>query len=218
VPTQAITLALLGSIYPPALAVAIAIAAGEKVRTRLAIFVFAAAATTYLVGIAILELFSSIPVGAGHRRGNGLLQTAIGVALILLGFYLLRGRRKAKVPKPPKGESRVERAMQSVPLLLLLGVSLYALPSPQYVGALKAIADQSVPEARKLLQLLIVVVIMLWMIEVPALALAVFPDQAGRALDRFNEWLARHGRTLLIVIVFIAGAWMITNGLIHAAQ
>lgn len=216
-PSQAITLALLGSVYPPALAVAVAIAAGDKVRTRFAIFVSAAMCTTYLVGIAILEIFTAADLtSAKHQHSSGLLQLVIGLALVLTGVYLHRRRRPDKKPKEPKGESRIERAMNSVPLLLLLGVTLYALPSPQFIGAVKAISGQTVPEPRKLIQLLIVVVIMLWMIEVPAVALAVFPRRAGRVLDAFNVWIGRHGRTLLIVICYLAGAWMIINGLIHA--
>ena len=74
----------------------------------------------------------------------------IGVALVIVGVYLQYRRRPGtpKTPKVPKGESRIERAMSSVPLLLLLGVTLYALPSPQYIGAVKAISGQIVPEAR----------------------------------------------------------------------
>jgi len=217
VPSQAITLALLGSVYPPALAVAVAIAAGDKVRSRFAIFVSAAAVTTYAVGFAILEIFTAADLSSPkHQHSSGLLQLVIGFALVLVGIYLQRHRRRPDKPKEPKGESKIERAMNSVPLLLLLGVTLYALPSPQFIGAVKAISGQSVPEPRKLIQLLIVVAIMLWMIEVPAVGLAIFPEQAGRVLDRFNEWLARHGRTLLIVICYVAGVWMIVNGLIHA--
>jgi heme/copper-type cytochrome/quinol oxidase subunit 2 len=220
IPRQAITLALLGSIYPPALAVAIAIAAGEKVRTRLAIFVVAAAATTYVVGLVILELFTETEVSSPRQHSSGVLQFVIGVALVVLGVYLQRRSRRPKPEKPAGKESawsrRIDHAMSSVPLLLILAVTLYALPSPQYIGAVKAVSGQPASEARKLIQLLVVVAIMLWMIELPALGLAIFPQRAGVALERFNAWLSRNGRTLLIVLCYVAGVWMIINGLIHA--
>ena len=59
---------------------------------------------------------------------------------------------------------------------------------------------------------------MLWMIEVPALGLAIFPEQAGRVPRPLQRVDDRHGRTLLIVICYVAGGWMIVNGIVHATS
>ncbi|HUA11401.1 MAG TPA: GAP family protein [Solirubrobacteraceae bacterium] len=212
-PAQAITLALAGSIYPPALAVAVAIAGGPKVRLRLSIFTLVAVLTTYLLGIAILELFAGLHLGtAEHVRGGAVLQALVGVALIGLGVYLQLRKRPVK-----DGPSRVERYMASVPLIIVLGVSLYALPSPQYIGAVKAISGQAVPRGQKLVQLLLCVAIMLWMIEVPAALLFALPRHGERALTAFHEWLTLRGRFLVIAICYCAGAWLTVNGVLHAA-
>ncbi len=211
-PAQAITLALAGSIYPPALAVAVAIAGGPNVRVRLSVFVLAAVLTTYALGVAILELLIGLHIGtAEHLRGGAVLQLLVGLLLITLGVYLQR-----RPPRPAKaGPSRMERYMASVPLIIVLGVTLYALPSPQYIGAVKSISGQDTSRGQQLVQLAICVAIMLWMIEVPAALLLALPRQGEAALTAFNGWVTRRGRLLIVLICFGAGAWLTLNGLSH---
>lgn len=215
-PTQAITLALAGSIYPPALAAVIAIARGPELRTRLLAFAIAALLTTFAVGIAILELLDALEIGGTrHQDVSAALQLAIGAALIGVAVYIQRRPRKPNASADGRAESKLERYMSSVPLVLVLGVTLYALPSPQYVGMIKAITDAHLSKGGELIALAVGIAVMLWMIELPVLMLLVFPQRATEVLERVNAWFAERGRTLLLVLLYAAGAYLAVNGFVH---
>src|SRR5205807_2408366 len=92
-------------------------------------------------------------------------------------------------PKP----SRASRYLESRPLVLLLGVVLYVIPSPIYLALVNSLADSGASEATQVAYLLPLVVVMLWMIELPMLALLVFPERGAEMLERANEWARRRG-------------------------
>jgi hypothetical protein len=97
----------------------------------------------------------------------------------------------------------------------LLGVTLYIAPSPIYIGAVKSIADAKISRGSELLDLVAVVAVMLWLIEVPMLILLLLPARAERALDSTNRWFAANGRTVAIVAAVAVGAYLIIKGLVH---
>lgn len=111
--------------------------------------------------------------------------------------------------------SKIERYLQSRRLAFALGILLYVLPSPIYIGAVKAIADAGLSTADELLALLATVVVMLWMIELPMLMLLVVPARATATLERVNLWFVRHGRSLAIVAAVAVGVYLIVTGLVH---
>ncbi|HEX3392178.1 MAG TPA: GAP family protein, partial [Solirubrobacteraceae bacterium] len=117
---------------------------------------------------------------------------------------------------PPKasGESKIERYLQSRRLAFVLGVILYALPSPIYLGAVKGIADAKLSTSNELATLAVTVAIMLWLIELPMLMLLVVPGRATSTIERINAWSGRHGRQLLVFACFGAGTYLLIRGLV----
>ena len=211
-PSEAISLALAASIYPPALAAVIALGRGKQVRLRVLLLVVGAFFAVALTGALMLLLFTEAGLTSAQARtaGSG-LYIAAGVALIVLALRL-RNREPAS-PKEDSGPSKIDRYLESARLVLLLGVVLYVIPSPIYMALVKAIADTTGSTAQKLLYLLQALLIMLWMIEIPTLMLIAFPERASRVLESINAWFARNGRLVAVITAAVAGVYLIGVGL-----
>ena len=137
-PPQALALAFAASIYPPAVAVVIALGRGSQVRSRVLAFVMAAAIVTYATGVLTLFVLSDVGATGLHYTPSAAVNMALG--LLLLGLAARLHRPRASSAKSGEG-SKMERRLQSRRLAFVLGLTLYALPSPIYIGAVKAIAD-----------------------------------------------------------------------------
>jgi hypothetical protein len=216
-PTQALLLALAASIYPPAVAAVIALGRGAEVRSRVFAFVFASALVTYAVGALILYALVELgATGSRHLTPGAAIDVALGVLLVLLAVRLHRRRPDPATTAPTSGSpSRIERHLQSRRLAFVLGIILYVLPSPIYIGAIKAIADDRLSTTDELIWIAVTVAVMLWMIELPMLMLLAFPARAANALTAINLWFARHGRSLAILACVGVGAYLALKGLLQ---
>jgi hypothetical protein len=214
-PSQALALALAASIYPPAVAAVIALGRGSDVRARVFAFVLAAWLVTYAMGVLILYVLVELgATGPHHLTPSAALDVALGVLLILLAIRLRR-KRSDPAAEPSSGPSKIERYLESRRLAFVLGITLYVLPSPIYIGAVKAIADANLSTGNELLDIVAVVAVMLWLIELPMLMLLVVPARAASTLESVNLWFARHGRSLGIVAAAVVGAYLIVKGLVQ---
>jgi len=222
-PTEALVLALAASIYPPAVAAVIALGRGEDVRPRVFVFVLASLLVTYAVGALILYALVELGATGSHHLTPGAgVDIALGVLLLLLALRLYRRRSRRTTAKSrahageehPNGErSKIERYLESRRLAFVLGIVLYVLPSPIYIGAVKAVADANTSTTAELTALVVVVAIMLWMIELPMLMLLAFPVRATDTLEAINLWFARNGRTVAILVAAAAGVYLIAKGI-----
>ncbi len=213
-PAQALELALAASIYPPAVLAVIALGRGPQLRSRVFAFVLAAALITYAMGVLMLFVLDELgATGPHHWTPSGAFDLAIGVALIGLAVYLRRKHPDSSTAKTSSGPSKIERYLESRRLAFVLGLTLYVLPSPIYVAAVKTIADANLSSDSELLALAATVVVMLWLIEVPMLMLLAVPDRAVGMLERTNLWFTEHGRLLAVIVSAGAGAYLIVKGL-----
>jgi hypothetical protein len=212
-PPQALALALAASIYPPAVLAVIALGRGSQVRSRVLAFVLAAALITYVVGTIVLFLLDEVgATGPHHLTPSAALDLGFGVLLLGFAVYL---RRKQPPPEKPKGTSKIDRYLQSTRLAFVLGITLYVLPSPIYIAAVKEISDAKLSTGGKLLGLLVTVAVMLWLIELPMLALLLFPARASDSLEQINAWFTRRGRLLAVLACAAAGVYLIIKGLVN---
>src|ERR1035438_7038904 len=137
-PSEAISLALAASIYPPALAAIIALGRGTQVRLRVLLLVVGAFFTVLLTGSLMLLLFTEVGSSSKPARTVGsALYIAGGAALIWLGLRLRKPAKESS--KADAGPSKTDRYLESARLVLVLGVILYVVPSPIYMGVVKAI-------------------------------------------------------------------------------
>ena len=194
-PAEALSAALGASIYPPALAVVIALGRGADVRLRVVLFVVAASLTVFVTGLVMLFVFTGTGSSAPQvRTPSAALYVAGGVALLLVAARLRRPRRAQ--PKRSGGPSKTDRYLGSRRLVALLGLILYVVPSPIYVLGVKAIADTGASRPEQVAELAAMLLVMLWLIELPMIALIAFPVRAVAVLTKINAWFARHGRTV----------------------
>ena len=181
-------------------------------RARVLAFVLAATGITYAVGALVLFLLNDVgATGPHHLTPSAALD--LGFGLLLLGFAVYL-RRKQPAPAKSQGTSKIERYLQSTRLAFVLGITLYVLPSPIYIAAVKEVSDANLSDGGKLLSLLVTVAVMLWLIELPMLALLLYPARASSSLDRINAWFARHGRLLAVLACAAAGAYLSVKGLL----
>jgi Sap, sulfolipid-1-addressing protein len=211
-PSEAVSLALAASIYPPALAVVIALGRGAQVRLRVVLLVVGAFFTVLVTGALMLLLFTEVGGADAPTRTIGAgLYIAAGVVLLGLAAHLQK--RDPTTSKKDGGPSKTDRYLESARLVLLLGVVLYLIPSPIFIGVVKAIADTHASTAQQLVYLIQALVIMLWMIELPMLLLLVFPTRGATVLENVNAWFARHGRLIAVVVSAGAGLYLVGVGL-----
>jgi len=214
-PSQALALAFAASIYPPAVAAVIALGQGAQLRSRVFAFVVAAALTTYAIGVLLLFVLVELgATGSKHRTPSAAIDLALGVLLIGLAIRLRRKRPEPGDSPAKSGPSKIDRYLQSRRLAFVLGITLYILPSPIYMGAVKAVADANLSTSSELLALAATVAVMLWMVELPMLILLIVPTRAERALDQINRWFARNGRTVAIVASAGAGVYLAVKGIV----
>jgi hypothetical protein len=216
VPPEAVSLALAASIYPPALAAVIALGRGVEVRLRVVLFVTAAYCTVLVTGGIMLLVFGELDATRKQViTPTAGLYVAGGSALLLIANRLRRD--PARASEHPASGSRIDRYLQSRWLVAVLGVILYVIPSPIFVGAVKAIADTHVSAAQELAYLAQILLLMLWLIELPMLMLIAFPTRSEGALERVNAWLAAHGRRLLVLASAGLGIYLIVIGVVGLA-
>ncbi|HEV2923115.1 MAG TPA: GAP family protein [Solirubrobacteraceae bacterium] len=213
-PPEALSLALAASIYPPALAAVIALGRGVEVRLRVVLFVIAAYCTTLATGALMLFLFDELDA----TREQVITPTAglyvAGGSLLLFVASRLR-RDPPRASEEHTGRSRIDGYLQSRRLVLVLGVILYVVPSPIFAGAVKAIADTTVSAGQELAYLAQMLLLMLWLIELPMLILIAFPRHSVDALERVNAWFASHGRRMLLLTSGGLGIYLIIVGVVE---
>ncbi len=213
-PSEAVSLALAASIYPPAVAVVIALGRGTEVRLRVLLLVVGAFFTVLVTGSLMLLLFTEVGSSSKPARTvSAGLYIAAGAALVWLALRL--HNRDPDAPKKETGPSKTDRYLESARLVLVLGVVLYVIPSPIFLGVVRAIADTQASPAQQLVYLVEALLIMLWMIEIPMLLLLVFPARGSRVLEGINAWFARNGRLVAVLVAAGAGLYLIGVGLVE---
>jgi hypothetical protein len=214
VPTQAIPLALLSSLYPFGLVALLLLFSAARPRARSVVFLIGAAVCLLTVGF----LFVFVLRGAGvNQTSNSTPRYALRLAfglLFLVGAWVLAHRP----PKPKSADdqpSRVTNAVAGSGLLavFVVGVAMYT-PSPTYLAALDVVGGTKMSTADTIAWVVIVVLLVLITIEIPILLYLVAPGWTIPKLQAFNGWLERNGRTLLVYVLGVLGIWQVIDGLV----
>ena len=214
VPTQAIPLALIASVYPFGLVALLLLFAGPRPRAHSVVFLIGAAVCLLAVGFPFVFVLR----GAGlNQTSNSTPRYGLHVALgvvFLVGAWVLAHRP----PKPKTAQDQpswVSRALSRSGLLavFVVGVALYA-PSPTDLAALDAVGSTKMSSAATAAWVVAVAALVLITIEVPILLYFVAPGWTIPKLQALNGWLSRNGHTLLVYGLAVLGVWQVTDGLV----
>jgi len=210
-PTQAIPLALLASLYPFGLAALLVLLRATRPKSRALVFLVGAATLLLIVGfLMVLVLQSTGSNGSSSSSTHYGLALALGVAFLVGAWVLAHRPAKPKSDQP----SRVTKAASGSGLLavFLVGMAMYT-PSPTYLAALNEVAAAKLSTTAAAVWVLIVVLLVLITIEIPILLYVFAPDWTIPKLTALNAWLDVNSRTLFVVILAALGVWEIIAGL-----
>jgi hypothetical protein len=214
-PTQAIPLALLSSLYPFGLVALLLLLGATRPRARSVVFLLGAAVCLLTVGF----LFVFVLRGVGLNQSSNAtpryaLRLGLGV-LFLIGAWVLAHRPPKPKAAADDQPSRVTKAVASSGLLavFVVGVAMYT-PSPTYLAALDIVAGTKMSAPAAVAWVLILVVLVLITIELPILLYFLAPDWTIPKLQAVNTWLGRNGRALLVYVLAGLGIWQIVDGLV----
>jgi hypothetical protein len=214
VPTQAIPLALVSSLYPFGLVALLVLFGATRPRPRSGVFFIGAAVCLLAVGL----VFVLVLRGAGVNQSSNStprygLRIGFGV-LFLIGAWILAHR-----PPKPKTDSdepsRVSKAVAGSGLLavFVVGLLMYT-PSPTYIAALDVVGGTKMSTAAAVGWVVLVVVLVLITIEIPILLYFVAPGWTVPKLEALNQWLDRNGRSLVVWVLVVLGVWQLVDGIV----
>ncbi len=95
----------------------------------------------------------------------------------------------------------------------LAGIALY-LPSPVYLSALERVGSSRLSVAALAGWVVLVAALVLITIEVPILLFIFAPRWTIPKLRAADTWIARHKRTLIVIVLAALGVWEAVDGLI----
>jgi hypothetical protein len=220
---EALPLALAAAVYPPALLVLLLLLSGGQPRRLVATYLAGAATVTIGAGLLALGLLN----GAGattqdSHTTSGIVYLVVGVVLVAAAAWAWSRSRRPRDLNAASGtgDGRIadlsQRALASHGWAYVLGLAMF-LPSPLYLLAVKDISDSGDSTAGQVLAVVICALAVMLFVEIPMLALLVWPTAVASGLERVYGWLSRNGWTLAAVLALAGGIYAILKGIDQTA-
>jgi len=213
-------LALASALWPALVAVVVvALATPEPVRL-LTPFLAGALLTTVTIGMVLVTLFQGSSLETRSRSTvDPVVDIVAGVAALLLGLIVSRrGSSSSGAPKRDKESGTPgwsERMLtRGATLAFVVGIVLNVIPGVLPFVALKNIAELDYSTAATFALVVGFYVVMLLPAELPLLAYLVAPERSAAAVARFNAWLGRSMRRIVVAVLYAAGLYLIVRGLL----
>jgi Sap, sulfolipid-1-addressing protein len=211
---QAAGLALLASLSPTALLVAAVYLGSARPRLTAMTYLTGAVVMSLVMGIVLLVVLRSANLSrpADYTPRYGL---RLGLGILLVVAAIVVARRPARPPDPDRAKQGIVDRLVANPApvsAFLVGILIFA-PGVTFLAALQVIATAQASVDLTALALLIVVVINVLLVWAPILLYLAAPELTTRYLKAFNNWLRTHARAILCVVMAVAGAIMVANGI-----
>jgi Sap, sulfolipid-1-addressing protein len=216
---EAAGFAVLASVSPTALLVMAVYLSTANPRTMALLYVAGAVIMTVATGVALLVVIriTGLNLPRGHDPRFGL---RLGLGVLALAGAVFYTVRKPPEPVPDKqrrpGFMARLMARPSPRIAFATGLLLFA-PGATFIAAVQVVATSDATVPLIVLALAIVVTITAIVVWLPLIAYLAAPDATTRRLAMVNEWLRRHGRTVVVYALGVAGAVLIVNGALGLA-
>jgi hypothetical protein len=207
--------ALIAAASPLALAATVTVLGTGRVRA----LAFAVGVLTgQLAACAVLVLIGTASVA--HRTSRpqveGILELAVGVALLFLAFRIHRRPDRAR---PNSGRSReiLDRLRRVRPATAVVAGLALGVGGPKRL-VLTGLAAASITaagvdggtDAALVLWYCSLATVVVW---APVLAAIVVGQSAVDALDAGFRWLTRHQRPVTVAVVLVVGSFLVAHGI-----
>jgi Sap, sulfolipid-1-addressing protein len=210
---QAAGLALLSALSPTALLIA-AVYLGSA-RPGLTSLFYLAGAVLISVVMGVVVLLALRSAGLNHPDQHATrygLRLGLGILLFAAGTFVVT--RKPRSRDPAKAQHGLVSRMVADPAPLsafFVGLLVFA-PGVTFIAALQVIATAQTDLEVTILAVLLVVVINVLLVWLPITLHLVAPHSTEKRLKAFNKWLRANGRTVLAVVLVVAGGIMVFDG------
>jgi hypothetical protein len=213
---EALPLALAAAIYPPALLVLLLLLSSGQPRRLVATYLAGAATVTIGAGLLALGLLSGAGVTTqDSHTASGAVYVVVGVVLLAAAAWAWRRPRDTQAESGP-GDGRIadwsQRALANRGWAYVLGLAMF-LPSPLYLLAVKDISDSGDSTAGQVLAVLICAIAVMLFVEIPLVAMLIWPTAVATGLERVYGWLSRNGWTLAATLALAGGIYAIAKGI-----
>jgi hypothetical protein len=211
---QAAGLALLSALSPTALLIA-AVYLGSA-RPGLTSSFYLAGAVLMSAVMVVVVLFALRSAGLNHPdQHDARYGLRLGLGILLFAAGAVVATRKPRSRDPAKAQHGLVSRMVADPAPLsafVVGLLVFA-PGITFIAALQVIATARADPEATTLALLLVVVINVLLVWLPITLHLVAPRSTDQRLKAFNGWLRANGRTVLAVVLVVAGGIMVFDGI-----
>lgn len=211
---QAAGFAFLAALSPTALLIAATYLGSDRPRLTALCYLAGALVMSTVMGIVVLEVLRGghLELPNHHTPRYGL---RLGLGLLMLVAAAVVTRRKPGLPDPSRPDKGIVSRLvaRPAPLTAVLAGVLVFTPAVTFIAAVQVIATARASAGLTVLGLVMVIVINLMFVWLPFLAHLAAPGPTSRWLTGFNTWLRAHGRTVLILVLAVAGVILTVNGL-----
>ena len=191
-------------------------------------YLLGALMTSITLGIVIVfELQGTSFVEGAQNQLSPALDYAFGGIALAVAYVLAtrrdeavadrrRRRKEAKDPEGKKGPPRWQQFLGrgSARDAFVVG-ALLTLPGGSYIAGMGSLAGQDLSDAATVFVVILFNLIMLVLLEIPALGYILAPETTPARVDRFKAALSAHGRRAGIWIAGVVGVLLVLRGTIE---
>lgn len=225
--SQAVGLAVLAAISPTELLVAAVYLGSKRPRATLLCYLAGAVVIATVLGVLVLIALRSGHLQLSHQR-QPRYGLRLGLGILALGAAAFMARR-ASSGRDSSRQSTDDSSRQSKGIVsrlianpapvtaFMTGLLLFG-PSVTFIAAVQVIGTSQASDALTAVSLALVIVINVAIAWLSFIAYLVAPGPTTRRLTSFNGWLQANGRTITVVVLAVAGVFLIVNGLLGLIQ
>ena len=213
-------LAILSAFWPTLVLIDVLAFQTPKPERILIAFLAGGLISTVTIGtLLVLRLQDTSIMTSDRSSTDPALSFAIAAIAFLAAYVLnrlgdkplprLRRRERPKKPAKPKGPSFAERAIDRGPsLAFVAGLLLNIIPGVFPIIALKNLAELDYSAGETISILFVFYLIMFAFVEIPIVSFVVAPDWTEKRVGRFNTWLRKNTRRVIVWILVGGGVYL----------